>query len=56
MTFPRSYHAGFSTGFNIGEAVNFSSLSWLDHGIKSFEIYKKTKEVIPIFSLEYLVC
>jgi len=29
VTFPGSYHAGFSTGLNIGEACNFLSKSWL---------------------------
>ena len=55
ITFPRSYHAGFSTGFNIAEAVNFGSNSWLQHGIEAFDIYRKTKEVIPIFSLEWML-
>lgn len=55
ITFPRSYHCGFSTGFNIGEAVNFGSLSWLDFGINAFNIYRKTREIIPIFSLEWLI-
>jgi hypothetical protein len=34
LTFPGSYHAGFSMGMNIGEAVNFVSKSWFDYGIK----------------------
>jgi hypothetical protein len=34
MTFPGAYHAGFSTGLNIGEAVNFVTKDWFDFGFK----------------------
>lgn len=34
MTFPGAYHAGFSTGINVGEAVNFVTRSWFDYGFK----------------------
>lgn len=39
ITWPRSYHAGFSHGFNIGEAVNFATLEWIPNGIKCRELY-----------------
>ena len=32
VTFPQAFHGGFSTGFNIGEAVNFALPDWLIHG------------------------
>ncbi len=32
ITFPRSYHAGFSHGFNCGEAVNFGMGDWFQCG------------------------
>ena len=53
---PGSYHAGFSTGLNIGEAVNFATKSWLDYGIKCQEIYRKTREQVSVFPVEWLVC
>lgn len=33
ITFPRGYHAGFSTGTNVGEAANFSLPRWFEHGL-----------------------
>lgn len=32
LTFPRSYHAGFSAGFCLGEAVNFAMGEWWPFG------------------------
>ncbi|KEH21496.1 transcription factor jumonji (JmjC) domain protein [Medicago truncatula] len=32
ITFPNSYHAGFSHGFNCGEAVNFAIGDWFPLG------------------------
>ena len=32
VTFPRAYHAGFSHGFSIGEAVNFGTGDWFLFG------------------------
>ena len=33
FTFPGSYHSGFSTGLNIGEAVNFATKTWIKYGL-----------------------
>lgn len=55
LTFPGSYHAGFSTGLNIGEAVNFVTKSWFDYGLKCQEIYRKTGEKIPVFPYDWLL-
>ena len=32
VTLPGAYHAGFSNGYNVGEAVNFAVLDWLPAG------------------------
>jgi len=55
LTFPGSYHAGFSTGLNIGEAVNFVSKSWFSYGLKCQEIYRKSREKIPVFPIDWLL-
>ena len=31
VTFPQAFHAGFSYGFNVGEAVNFANTQWIKH-------------------------
>lgn len=40
VTFPKAYHAGFSTGFNVGEAVNFATADWLPSGAEAEERYR----------------
>jgi hypothetical protein len=32
VTWPRAYHAGFSHGYNVGEAVNFGLADWVPMG------------------------
>lgn len=55
VTLPGSYHSGFSTGLNIGEAVNFASKSWLPFGAKAQNIYRLTREKIPVFPVEWII-
>jgi len=40
VTFPKSFHAGFSYGFNCGEAVNFATPDWLKEGTEADERYR----------------
>lgn len=40
ITFPRSYHSGFSLGPNIGEAVNFATSDWIAYGSDANERYR----------------
>lgn len=44
ITFPRVYHAGFNSGFNFNEAVNFTMDLWLPFGEKSVRDYKEIKK------------
>ncbi len=40
VTFPKAFHAGFSYGFNCGEAVNFATPDWLHDGTEADERYR----------------
>lgn len=55
VTFPRAYHAGFSHGFSIGEAVNFATGDWFLFGADSASRYRRL-ETQPILPHEFLVC
>lgn len=44
VTFPRVYHAGFNSGLNFNEAVNFTMDSWIDFGERSILDYKSIKK------------
>ena len=55
MTLPGAYHAGFSTGLNIGEAGNFAAKTWFPYGYKCQDLYRKSGEKIPVFPIEWLL-
>ena len=40
VTFPKAFHAGFSYGFNVGEAVNFATPDWYKAGSEADERYR----------------
>ncbi|XP_020085318.1 lysine-specific demethylase JMJ706-like isoform X1 [Ananas comosus] len=55
ITFPRAYHAGFSHGFNCGEAVNFAIGDWFPLGAVASDRYALLNR-IPLLSHEELLC
>ncbi|KAJ3681670.1 hypothetical protein LUZ60_014243 [Juncus effusus] len=55
VTFPRAYHAGFSNGFNCGEAVNFATGDWFPLGEIASRRYA-TLNRIPLLPHEELLC
>jgi len=54
VTFPQAYHCGFSYGFNCGEAVNFATADWIDHGWQSVHAYR-LKFKREVFSFDRLL-
>jgi len=55
VTFPRSYHAGFSHGFNCGEAVNFAVADWTSQGLVSMRRYQAMRRA-PVIPHDELLC
>ncbi|KAJ8431626.1 hypothetical protein Cgig2_029034 [Carnegiea gigantea] len=55
ITFPRAYHAGFSHGFNCGEAVNFAIGDWFPLGALASRRYAFLNRV-PLLPHEELLC
>lgn len=55
VTFPRAYHAGFSHGFNCGEAVNFAIGDWFPMGAVASQRYALLNRV-PLLPHEELLC
>ncbi|XP_078437831.1 lysine-specific demethylase JMJ13-like [Wolffia australiana] len=55
ITFPRAYHAGFSHGFNCGEAVNFAIGDWFSLGEMASQRYSLLNRV-PLLPHEELLC
>jgi len=39
VTFPKAYHAGFSHGWNVSEAVNVALVDWIPTGFQALEDY-----------------
>lgn len=55
LTFPQSFHGGFSLGYNVAEAVNFFTsecLPWMRAGMRKCRMYKRP----PVFGFtQFLV-
>lgn len=53
ITFPKCYHAGFNSGYNFNEAVNFTLDSWVPYGIEAISDYQNTGKqcVFDMFEL-----
>ncbi|QLQ78604.1 hypothetical protein HG537_0A08510 [Torulaspora globosa] len=53
ITFPKCYHAGFNSGYNFNEAVNFTLDSWVPYGIEAIGDYQVTGKqcVFDMFEL-----
>ncbi|AMD22474.1 HHL296Cp [Eremothecium sinecaudum] len=43
ITYPKCYHAGFNSGYNLNEAVNFTLDLWIPFGLQAIDDYKMTK-------------
>lgn len=54
VTFPKAFHAGFSYGFNVGEAVNFATMDWLVAGGQAEERYRSVQRA-SVFSHQRLL-
>ncbi|GMH28800.1 hypothetical protein Nepgr_030643 [Nepenthes gracilis] len=55
ITFPRAFHAGFSHGFNCGEAVNFAIVDWFPLGAVASNRYALLNRM-PLLPHEELLC
>ncbi|KAI5067853.1 hypothetical protein GOP47_0016198 [Adiantum capillus-veneris] len=55
ITFPRAYHAGFSHGFNCGEAVNFAMADWFPFGAEASLRYECLNRS-PLLPHDELLC
>ncbi|KAJ4845757.1 hypothetical protein Tsubulata_047053 [Turnera subulata] len=55
ITFPKAYHAGFSNGFNCGEAVNFAIHDWFPFGAEARKRYAML-QMNPIIPHEEILC
>lgn len=55
ISFPRAYHAGFSHGFNCGEAVNFATIDWFPMGALACKRYELLNRM-PLLPHEELLC
>ncbi len=48
ITMPNAYHAGFNTGFNVAEAVNFGPANWLPYGTDIVRKYRAQRKPVTV--------
>lgn len=48
ITMPDAYHAGFNTGFNCAEAVNFAAPSWIPYGTDVAQKYRNSRKPVAM--------
>lgn len=54
LTFPRAYHGGFNTGYNVAESCNFAVTDWIPWGWMSDQTYRQFGKA-HVFSLPGLL-
>lgn len=56
LTFSSAYHQGFNLGFNIAEAVNFATPSWISEfpKFKHCKCHKDNVHIDPVFFAQNL--
>ena len=54
ITLPRAYHAGFSHGFSVAEAVNFCLTDWIPYALSAHEWYRTISRE-PVIDLEQII-
>lgn len=52
VTFPHGYHAGFNSGLNCNEAINFATDRWIEYGIHA--THCRCRNAVEINMLPYI--
>ena len=55
ITMPNAYHAGFNTGYNCAEAVNFAPCNWMPYGGDIVRKYRAQRKPVTVSYDQMLV-